>query len=156
MGRNSRRYEPSEPAGTLRVNFVSTLVAVTLAPGTSAPEGSVTVPRMVAVVSCAKALAVKRADASTRSMRRQLRDLEPVIIFTASIWSYRLSQGLLSNKLRSSFLESLKDSSWNEQLSTTLIGCVRKNVTKAVLGAGLNRFTKSIQLQNRAEGRRDP
>ena len=35
--------------GTLRVNWVSRLVAVTSAPGTAAPDASVTTPRMVPV-----------------------------------------------------------------------------------------------------------
>src|ERR1051325_3968325 len=50
------RYSPREPAVVLREIPVSVLLAVTVAPGSTAPDWPFTVPELVAVVNCGERL----------------------------------------------------------------------------------------------------
>jgi hypothetical protein len=65
-GISGKRKPPSAAVPTVRVRFVVKDVAVTFAPATAPPLGSVTVPTIVPVGSAAKA----RAD--TRVIRRHV------------------------------------------------------------------------------------
>src|SRR5438067_617115 len=62
---------PVSPVIAERVSFVPVFVIVTFAPGTAAPEASVTVPEIVPRSDCAKATAA----AIKRSGSRRLADL---------------------------------------------------------------------------------
>src|SRR5574340_1712203 len=58
-------YCPEPSVVACRVKFVSTLVAVTATPGTTAPDRSVTVPRMDVVLTCARTATAMSAQRTT-------------------------------------------------------------------------------------------
>jgi hypothetical protein len=67
IGSALNRQDPSLPVFTVRVSPVSMFLALTFAPTTTAPCGSVTVPSRVEVGNCAIAgKAKKRSQTSTR------------------------------------------------------------------------------------------
>src|SRR5712664_4597583 len=70
-------YAPSLSVLSLRESPVSTLVIMTSAPAIAAPCSSVTVPRMEALVFCARAAReVPRMSARTTSSEKITRDLQ--------------------------------------------------------------------------------
>src|SRR5882762_4217802 len=75
-GRSAKTYSPCEDVFTVRVSPLAGLLTVTSAPATTAPEGSVTVPRIVPVTFCAAdGSDTYRQIASTH--HKDLRILEP-------------------------------------------------------------------------------
>src|SRR5215471_15891918 len=95
-GRNSMRYSPSPLLSTERESAVPALVAVTWAFGTAAPLGSVTVPMMVPVVTCARI-------AGGRRRTRQIVQAKGLIFIFCSLLSYSL---LYRNVIHSFTLET--------------------------------------------------
>src|SRR5262245_52703906 len=79
VGSDGAVYSPSRPLVTTRVVPVPTLVSVTVAPGTTAPELSVTVPTIVPVTAWANAGGDQRDATRTRNRNRPPRFMVPPI-----------------------------------------------------------------------------
>ena len=76
VGNSANEYDPAPFETTERLKPVFSFFTVTVAPGTTAPVLSVTVPRMLAVILCAKD---GTANATTTNVRQIVLRMEDVL-----------------------------------------------------------------------------
>jgi hypothetical protein len=89
VGSEGAVYSPPASETIVRVSDVPSLRIVTFAPATTAPDESVTVPRMVPLTDCATAVATAATPISSAQHKSRSADLPPCLIDLSS----RMAEG---------------------------------------------------------------
>src|SRR4029453_8529212 len=103
---NGARYNPLSFVMTTRISPVSVFVTVTVTPGSTAPDSSVTVPSSVALMAWPWAKAdearasKKRKARLTRNIGGNLRKCDQTAVYLADLQLRRAGQAVSAEKLR--------------------------------------------------------